>query len=244
MNDLYNSKLRKKIEDLFVSTIIAAAGSSTRMEMGKNKQFIRIKDVPVLARTLKVFDDCRFVDEIILVVNEKDIVYCKNNIVESYYLDKVKVITAGGKERQKSVYNGLMEVNKQSDIVIVHDGARPFIRNNTIIKNLNAAVKFGAVCTAVPVKDTIKLTDENGFVKRTLDRQALWNVQTPQTFWYKLLVETYEKAIKEELYGTDDATLVEKAGYNVKLVMGSYDNIKITTREDLIIGDAISRYIL
>lgn len=230
----------KTLGKLSVSVVIVAAGKSTRMNMETNKQFIEVGGLPVLAGTLLRFENCRYVDEIILVVNEKDIIYCKSNIVDLYDIRKVKVIAAGGLKRQDSVYNGLLEVDKSCDVVLVHDGARPFVKENTIIENIAAACEYGAVCTAVPVKDTIKSADESGFVADTPDRRFLWSVQTPQTFKYSIICESYKKAREEALIGTDDAVLAEKAGYKVKLVMGSYDNIKITTQEDLVIGEAIA----
>ncbi len=233
--------VHKILDKLYVSVVIVAAGKGTRMNMETNKQFIEIGGLPVLASTILKFENCCYVDEIILVVNDKDIIYCKSNIIDVYDIRKVKVITLGGPNRQDSVYNGLLEVEKSCDIVMIHDGARPFVKEDTIIENIAAACEYGAVCTAVPVKDTIKSSDEEGFVSDTLDRRFLWSVQTPQTFKYDIICKSHKKAKEEGYLGTDDAILAEKAGYKVKLVMGSYDNIKITTQEDLVIGEAIAR---
>jgi len=230
----------KKISRAFVSAIIVAAGKGSRMNMNLNKVFIEICGKPVLARTLEVFEDCSLVDEIILVVNKEDIVYCKQDILDAYDIQKVKTIVAGGEERQQSVYNGLAEVSENCDIVLVHDGARPFIRNEQIVSSIHDAWKFGASCVAVPSKDTLKIAEQGEFVKETLDRSAVWSVQTPQTFKYELLMEAHEKAYKDNFMGTDDAVLVERLGWKIKLTMGSYENIKITTKEDLIFAEAIT----
>jgi 2-C-methyl-D-erythritol 4-phosphate cytidylyltransferase len=239
---LFNQKeTYPELDKLYVSVIIAAAGKGTRMNMDINKQYINIGGLPVLASTLLKFDRCRLVDEIILVVNEQDIIFCKNKIVDEYGIEKVKVITAGGNERQESVQRGLAELHRDTGIVLVHDGARPFVEEDIIIENIAAAFQYGAACTAVPVKDTVKVSDENGFVRETLDRSALWLIQTPQAFRYDIIADAYEKAMSEGYVGTDDAILAERAGYKVRLVMGSYSNIKITTREDLVIGEAIAR---
>jgi len=225
--------------DLYTSVIIVAAGRGTRMEMDKNKQYIEVCGVPILARTLQCFENCRLIDEIILVVNEHDIFYCKQNIVDEYGFKKVKTIAAGGKERQDSVFNGLREVSSGTDIVLIHDGARPFVTEESIAGSVYAALEYGASCAAVPVKDTIKQADENGFIDKTLERQLLWSIQTPQTFRYGLIMEAHGKALKSGFRGTDDAVLVELLGTRVRLVMGSYNNIKITTREDLTLAEHI-----
>jgi len=230
----------KKVSKAFISAIIVAAGKGTRMNMDLNKVFIDICGKPVLARTLQVFEDCSLVNEIILVVNKEDIIYCKQDIIDAYDIQKVKTIVAGGAERQQSVYNGLAEVNENCDIVLVHDGARPFIRKEQIVSSIHDAWEFGASCVAVPSKDTLKIAEQGEFVKETLDRSVVWSVQTPQTFRYKLLKEAHDMAYKDNFLGTDDAVLVERLGWKIKLTMGSYENIKITTREDLIFAKAIT----
>ncbi|HHW47541.1 MAG TPA: 2-C-methyl-D-erythritol 4-phosphate cytidylyltransferase [Clostridiaceae bacterium] len=229
----------KKLPDLFVSSVIVAAGKGTRMNMDINKQYLEICGIPVLARTLQVFEDCRFINEIVLVVNEYEILYCKQNIIDEYGFTKVKTLVAGGLERQDSVYNGLLEVDKSCDIVLIHDGARPFAGEKNIIDSIYAAYEFGASCVAVPVKDTVKRSDKDGFVVETLDRSALWLIQTPQTFKYGLILDAHKKALEDGFIGTDDASLVERLGHKPKLVMGGYDNIKITTREDIPVAEAI-----
>ena len=230
----------KKSNDVFVSAVVVAAGKSSRMNMDTNKQYIEIGGVPVLARTLLAFQNCDKVREIIVVVNGQDILFCKQEIIDNYDLDKVKKLVAGGEERQESVYNGLIEVSEKCDIVLIHDGARPFVREESIYESISAAFEYGASCVAVPSKDTIKSADDDGFVNRTLDRKKLWIIQTPQAFRYELIMDAHRKAMEDGFKGTDDAVLVERLGLPLKLVMGSYDNIKITTQEDLIIGEAIA----
>ncbi|HHV97295.1 MAG TPA: 2-C-methyl-D-erythritol 4-phosphate cytidylyltransferase [Clostridiaceae bacterium] len=232
----------KKREEIFVSVIIAAAGRGTRMNSGINKQYIDICGVPVLARTIGIFQECKTVNEIIVVVNRDDIIYCKKNIVDEYKFTKVSQIIAGGDSRQKSVLNGLNAVNSNTEIVLIHDGARPFVKQEIIIESIDAAKKFGAACVAVPVKDTVKravVKDGQNFVVETIPRETLWLIQTPQAFRYSLIKQAHKKASEEGFEGTDDSILVERLGLPVKIVMGSYDNIKITTWEDLVIGEAI-----
>jgi len=229
----------KHKKDLYISAVIVAGGQGRRMNLDINKQYIEIIDKPILTWTLEVFEECDEVDEIVLVVNEVDIMLCKKNIIDKYQIEKVTAIVAGGKERQNSVYNGLISVNSKCDIVLVHDGARPFILEDSITAGIEAAIEFDASVTAVPVKDTIKISNKDGFVNDTLDRSVLWSAQTPQTFRLDIILEAYKKAFSEGFLGTDDSVLVERVGIVPKLVMGSYDNIKITTLEDLAIAEAI-----
>ena len=229
----------KKSNKPFVSAVIVAAGRGTRMDMELNKQYIEIAGKPVLVRTLQVFEDCSKIEEVILVTNAQDIMYCKQQLIEIYGLNKVKSIVAGGDERQKSAYNGLCAISKDADIVMIHDGARPFIKTETICDCISQAKEFGGCVVAVPAKDTIKVADKNGFIMETLDRSVLWSIQTPQVFTCEILRNAHRKAMEDGFIGTDDAVLVERLGHKLKLVMGSYDNIKITTKEDLSIAQAI-----
>lgn len=222
-----------------VSAIITAAGKGTRMNININKLYIEIGGIPVLARALKAFDDCCLVNEIILVANEDDIFYCKQNIIDFYAFQKVKKIVVGGHTRQGSVFRGLNEVDPGCGIVLIHDGARPFISGSIIRKSIEAAEEFGAACVAVPVKDTVKKSGSDNFILETLDRKELWLAQTPQAFKYDLILNAHKKALEDNFEGTDDTVLVERMGVSPKLVMGSYDNIKITTQEDLVIAQAI-----
>lgn len=227
-------------EGLFASAVIVAAGRGTRMGMDINKQYMDICGKPMLARTLQVFEDCDSIDEIILVVNSRDIFYCKQNIIEKFNFSKVKSLVSGGETRQNSVYNGLCDVSTGCDVVVIHDGARPFILPEEIVACIDAAYEYGASTIATPVKDTIKLTDGEGFIRETLDRNALWAVQTPQTFLYSLIMAAHRKAIEDDFTGTDDAMLVERMGIKIKLVRGSYNNIKITTKEDIKLAEILA----
>lgn len=223
----------------FVSVIIAAAGMSNRMGSKINKQFIVIDNKPILAHTIEKFEDCRYVDEIIVVSKEQEVEYCRKEIVRKYGYRKVTNIIKGGKERQDSIYNGIMALNERTDIVLTHDGARPFVRMESIISGIEGALEHGACVIGVPLKDTIKVIEDNNQVHHTPNRALLWAAQTPQCFQIDLLKEGYEYAISEGILGTDDSSLVEKKGYPVKMIMGTYDNIKITTPEDLVVAESI-----
>jgi 2-C-methyl-D-erythritol 4-phosphate cytidylyltransferase len=202
-----------------------------------------LKEKPVLYYALKAFEDSE-VDEIVLVTAEEEREYCRQNIVERYGFSKVSHIVAGGAERYHSVYNGLCALWNCA-YVLVHDGARPFVTQQIIHRSLEEVRTRQAVAVGMPVKDTIKIIDETGFVKETPDRQFVWAIQTPQTFSYTLIRQCYEKLIQEDKQQanaqkiTDDAMVVELfTGVKVKLVEGSYDNIKITTPEDLSVAEA------
>lgn len=230
----------KKENEFFTSVIIVAAGRGTRMNMDISKQYVEVARKPVIARTIQVFEDCEFIHEIILVVNEYDILYCKQEIIEKYGFRKVKSLVTGGSERQNSVYNGLQEVSKSCKVVLIHDGARPFVKEEIILACIQGAQDFEACCAAIPVKDTIKAVSEDGFIKETLNRNELWSIQTPQAFQYHVIMTAQQRAVEEGFLGTDDAGLVERVGFKVKLIKGSYYNIKITTQEDLILAEAIA----
>lgn len=226
-------------KNYYVSVIIAAAGMSNRMGSKINKQFIAIDNKPILVHTLEKFEKCRYIDEIILVSKEEEVDYCRKEIVKKYGFKKVTNIIRGGKERQDSIYNGLLALNENTDIVLTHDGARPFIKIEHIEDGIRGVLEYGACVIGVPVKDTMKVIEESNIIHHTPKRSLLWAAQTPQCFWARVLKEGYEHAINEGIIGTDDSSLVEKSGYDVKMIMGSYDNIKITTPEDLIIAESL-----
>lgn len=226
-------------DNYFVSVIIAAAGMSNRMGSKINKQFIAIGNKPILAHSIEKFERCKYVDEIILVAKEEEVEYCRKEIVKRYGFKKVTNIIKGGKERQDSVYNGLLAVNEKSDIVLTHDGARPFVRLELIENGIKGVLEHGACVIGVPVKDTIKAVTSSDNVHHTPKRSLLWAAQTPQCFWVHLLKKGYEMANQEGIVGTDDSSLVEKIGHPIKMIMGSYDNIKITTPEDLIVAESL-----
>ncbi|WFA07683.1 2-C-methyl-D-erythritol 4-phosphate cytidylyltransferase [Tissierella sp. Yu-01] len=226
-------------KNYFVSVIIAAAGMSNRMGSKINKQFIAIDNKPILAHTLEKFERCKLIDEIIVVSKEEEVEYCRKEIVKKYGLKKVSNIVRGGRERQDSIYNGILALNEKTDIVLTHDGARPFVKIESIEEGIKGVLDYGACVIGVPVKDTIKVLDSHDEVHHTPKRSLLWAAQTPQCFWIHLLKRGYELAAEEGIVGTDDSSLVEKTGHPIKMIMGSYDNIKITTPEDLIVADSI-----
>lgn len=221
-----------------VSVVIVAAGKSKRME-NKNKQFILLEDKPVLAHTLYNFENNKFIDSIVLVTQEEQKDYCMQNIINRYKIEKLFSIVSGGNERQESVKNGLKALYGNCDIVLIHDGARPFITDDIINKSIENAINFSAATCAVPVKDTIKTIDENFFIEQTLERNKLFSIQTPQSFKFDTIYSAHLNAEKQNYIGTDDAVLVERIGVSVKIFEGSYQNIKITTPEDLYIAKAI-----
>ena len=226
-------------KDQYISVIVAAAGMSNRMGSKINKQFISINNKPILVHTLEKFEKCTYVDEIILVAKEDEIDYCRKEIVKRYNLNKVSKIIRGGKERQDSVYNGILALDEKTDIVLSHDGARPFVKIENIIDGIKGAYRHGACVVGVPVKDTIKVVESSNGIMETPKRDMLWAAQTPQCFKKEIIQEGYRKAIEDSYIGTDDSGLVERMGIDVKMIMGSYENIKITTPEDLILAESI-----
>ena len=220
-----------------ITAIVLAAGSGSRMKSKTKKQFMEIKGKPVIWYSLFKFEKSR-VDEIILVTGKEDIDYCKKEIVEKYNLKKIKNVVAGGSERYESVYNGLKEVT--GNIVLIHDGARPLINNEIIERSIEGTIKSDACVVGVPVKDTIKRANKEGYIIDTPNRSELWITQTPQSFKTDLVKMAYKK-MKEELEKgnttlniTDDAMVVEEFTTNqVRFVQGDYKNIKVTTPEDI-----------
>ena len=210
-----------------VGAVIVAAGSSRRMG-GTDKVWAHLGDRPLLARVAGVFQDCPVISQIVIVLNKSNLKKGEQ-VVTEYGLSKVSDICPGGERRQDSVVNGLSRLSK-CGWVVIHDGARPLISRELIERGLSAAVPTGAAVAAVPVSDTIKVAWEDRIVRETPPRQNLWAVQTPQVFRYDIITQAYRQT-EEDV--TDDATLVERMGYPVQLYMGSYDNIKVTTQEDL-----------
>lgn len=224
-----------------ITAIVLAAGSGSRMKSKTKKQFMEIKGKPVIWYSLFEFEKSR-VDEIILVTGKEDIDYCKKEIVEKYNLKKIKNVVAGGSERYESVYNGLKEVT--GNIVLIHDGARPLINNEIIERSIEGTIKSDACVVGVPVKDTIKRANKEGYIIDTPNRSELWITQTPQSFKTDLVKMAYKK-MKEELEKgnttlniTDDAMVVEEFTTNqVRFVQGDYKNIKVTTPENIDIAE-------
>ncbi|MDD4335695.1 MAG: 2-C-methyl-D-erythritol 4-phosphate cytidylyltransferase [Desulfotomaculaceae bacterium] len=222
-----------------IAAIVPAAGSGTRMGMKTKKQFLALAGIPLVGYALKTMEASPAVQEIIIVVTPGEEGYCYGAVVEKLGLNKITAIVPGGKERQDSVYNGLLALSPDTDIVIIHDGVRPFFSLDILAAVVAAAQTHGAATCAVPAKDTVKLANEDNFVTRTMPRNHTWLVQTPQAFRYKLIVEAHRRARDNSLLATDDTALVESLGRRVKIVMGSYENIKITTPEDLDMAMAI-----
>lgn len=219
------------------AAIVLAAGSGKRMNSQVHKQYLIIQDRPVLYYSLKEFEDSA-VDEIVLVVGKGEEEFCRREIVDKYGISKVKAIVEGGKERYHSVFEGLKQTS-DADYVLIHDGARPFVNQDIIRRCMQEVQKYQACVVGMPVKDTIKIADEEGYAKQTPDRKNVWMIQTPQTFSYALIYEAYEEMLKtEDTAITDDAMVLERIkGKKSKLIEGSYRNIKITTPEDLLIAN-------
>jgi len=222
-----------------IIAIVLAGGAGKRMGAPTNKQFLLLDNKPIIVHTLQVFEECKPVDGVYLVVNQKDLPVIQEEILEQYRFSKVIKLVIGGRLRQDSVKNGLDAIENPCDIVIIHDGARPFITPSFIEKGIYLMEMFDAIIPALPVKDTIKVISKEGFVLKTLDRDSLWQVQTPQTFKYELIMKAYMEGMAKKLYGYDDATFIESIGKKVKVIEGSPYNIKITTPEDLIIARGI-----
>ncbi|RPI05502.1 MAG: 2-C-methyl-D-erythritol 4-phosphate cytidylyltransferase [Ignavibacteriae bacterium] len=219
-----------------VSVIVPAAGSGTRIGGDIKKQFLPLKGKPIIVQTLQQFEHCPDVDEVALALPESAMSEMES-MVERYRLHKVSKMVMGGAKRQDSVRNVLNRLNvNDSDIILVHDGVRPFIEAKRITHLIKVCKEYDAAVLAVQPKDTIRRSTGGGFFDQTLDRTALWLIQTPQAFRAKLLLKAFEKAKKEKFYSTDEAALVERLGVKIRIVEGSYDNIKITTPEDLELG--------
>ncbi|MDH5695449.1 MAG: 2-C-methyl-D-erythritol 4-phosphate cytidylyltransferase [Dehalococcoidia bacterium] len=219
-----------------VGAVIVAAGSSRRMG-GVDKVFAPLGGKPALTRVLQAFENCDSVAQIVVAVSKKNLERCRQLISEEKQPKPIEVC-AGGRRRQDSVAAGLRQL-RDCDWVVIHDGARPLVTKDLIERGLKAARETGAAAAAVPVTDTIKVAGTDRIVHQTPPRQNLWAVQTPQVFSFDIIAKAYKQA-KGEV--TDDASLVEQLGYKVKLYMGAYDNIKITTINDLLIAEALQKH--
>ena len=226
--------------------VVLAAGSGSRMNSDVKKQYMEIGGKPLIYYSLKTFEES-IIDDIVLVVSRGDIDYVRSEIVQKYGFDKVTAIVEGGLYRYHSVRLGLEAAAKDCDYAFIHDGARPFVTKDIILRALHAVKEYGACVVGMPVKDTIKIADEKGFAATTPDRNLTWMVQTPQVFSYKMILELYQRLDREEgelmakgINITDDAMVVEYfSDKKIKLVEGSYTNIKITTPEDIPAAEAI-----
>jgi 2-C-methyl-D-erythritol 4-phosphate cytidylyltransferase len=222
-----------------VAALIPAAGSGRRMRSSTPKQFLPIAGIPLLVHTLKVFESSSLIHEIYLVVPRGMETACRINLLEPYGFKKVTHVVPGGETRQESVYRALDSIAPEVLRVVVHDGARPFLTAPLLQQVLEAATEEAGAIAAVPLRDTPKYVGEDGVVLSTLDRTRIYLAQTPQVFPKKILMEAYRRAYAEGIHSTDDASLVERMGFPVRVVGGSWDNIKITTAEDLHLAENI-----
>jgi 2-C-methyl-D-erythritol 4-phosphate cytidylyltransferase len=224
-----------------IAALIPAAGSGQRMGGVIPKPFLRLGGREILARTLAVFEACAAIDEVWVIIAPEYCALCQQRIVEQYGLRKVKGVVAGGATRQESVWQGLQHVESGVDLVVVHDGVRPFITEALLRETLRCAALHGAAIAAVPIKDTLKRVSEAGEVETTVPRERLWRVQTPQVFQRPLLQAAFRQARDRGIAATDEASLVEVLGRRIKVVPGDENNIKITTPDDLRFSETVLR---
>lgn len=226
------------MKEKYCTAIVLAGGRGRRMGTKVHKQYLLIQNKPVLYYSLKMFQKSALIDEIILITGAGEEEYCREQIVEKYGISKVKHIVQGGAERYHSVFNGLEKVREEG-VVFIHDGARPFVDESILERAYNCVARYHACAAGMPVKDTVKIVDAAQFVENTPDRRSVWIVQTPQVFDVQLVKAAYQKMMSQtEIAVTDDAMVVETyMKVPVKLYKGSYENIKITTPEDLSIAE-------
>ena len=222
-----------------VHAIIVAAGQGIRMSNTVRKQYIALDGIPILSRTLGVFDRCDLIDRIIVAVPKDDIDYCRNEIIPAADMKKEAILVVGGERRQDSVYNGLKTIESDDGIVLIHDGVRPFVNPEHLAACIKSAQKQGACILGIPAFDTVKHVNAKNEIIETRKRDTLWLAQTPQAFQLELIKRAHEIAKQEGFTGTDDASLVERLGGIVKIIPGSRNNIKITNQEDLKLAQAI-----
>lgn len=232
------------------TVIVVAAGKGRRFRSKEKKPFAKLGKRPLLIYALLTFQKSPLIDDVVLVVDKSSIEKAER-LVKRYRINKVKCVIKGGRLRTQSVKNGLARVDKDSDVVLVHDGVRPFVHNGLVKEAVNAAVKFGAAILAHPVKPTIKISKDGSFVSYTPERRHLWEAETPQVFRKHIIDRAYKKICANRLFTTldseyltgftDDSSLVELLGVKVKIIKGDYRNIKITTVEDLKIAEALLR---
>lgn len=223
------------------TAIILAAGQGKRMKTKVQKQFLMLQGKPLLYYSLACFQKSDEIQEIVVVTGKESIDYCRSEIIEKYGFTKVKSIAEGGKERYDSVYAGLEACSADTDYVFIHDGARPFVTEDIIKRTKEVAVTYQACIAGMPSKDTVKIIDENNMVSATPERSRVWSVQTPQVFLYSLIKEAHDTARSVSMQGiTDDAMVVEQyKNTPVHIVEGAYENIKITTPEDILVAEKI-----
>lgn len=223
-----------------VSALVVAAGRGQRLHGPVPKQFLELEGKPILYYTLRRFEDCAQVDRVLIVAPEDWLLFVAQEILDRYGLRKVDKVIPGGKERQDSVFAGLKALEGDPEIVVIHDGVRPFVSAGLIGKVIEAARQTGAAIVAARPKDTIKRGDGRQAVE-TYRRDTLWAAQTPQAFRYGLILRAHQAAARDKFYSTDDAALVERLGHPVAVVEGDEGNLKITTEADLIWAEALIR---
>lgn len=223
-------------QNVKTAAIVLAAGSGKRMQAGQNKMFLQLSGKTVLERTVSAFQHCDAVDGIVVVAKAEELAQVKEILPQKIY-DKIVAYTAGGKERQDSVLCGLHMLDAQYSKVLIHDGARPFVSDELVHNLLDGLTPGSGTIAGVPAKDTVKRVNADGIVEETLVRSELWNIQTPQCFYTNEILSCYEQAQRENYSGTDDASLAEKYGLSVHVVQAYYENIKLTTPEDLDVAE-------
>lgn len=224
-----------------VAAIITAGGFGARMGAGRPKQYLEVAGLPIIVRTLRRFAASPRISEVMIVVPPEDVAGFAALYLVPYGLPLHWRVVPGGETRQQSVLNGLNAVPPDVDIVVIHDAVRPFVSDDIIERSIDAAHAHGACVVAMPLKETVKRVGDGMDVGETVDRTVLWGAQTPQAFRLSLILDAYRKAQESGFMGTDDAMLVERLGKSVKIVEGDYHNIKITTKEDLAIAEAMSK---
>jgi 2-C-methyl-D-erythritol 4-phosphate cytidylyltransferase len=224
-----------------VVAIIPAAGVGRRMQKETPKQYLTLGGRPILASTLAVFENLPEITEITVVAQPAALQFCQNQVIAPSGFKKVLRLVPGGKERQDSVYNALKVLHRQNDwdLIVVHDGVRPFVTSEEVRRVIRAAWEHGAAILALPAQDTVKKVDRQGKIQKTLSRQDIWLAQTPQAFRAPIIWRAFVEAYGREFYGTDEASLVEALGIPVMVEPGSPFNIKVTTPEDLVLAEAI-----
>ncbi len=233
LSSVYSTSLMK------TAAIIAAAGLGKRMGAGVPKQYLEICGRPIICHTLEAFAKADFIGEMVIVVEHDRVEAFKRDIIDAFHYPKSWKVTAGGAVRQESVRNGLLAISSNPDIVLVHDGVRPFITYEQILSIASEAFAHKAAILASPVKETIKRVQSDGVIEETVDRSELWTAETPQGFSFELLARAVESAVKDGFVGTDEASLVEHLGEKVRVVRGDGRNIKITNPADIKIAEAI-----
>lgn len=213
--------------------IVPASGSGIRFSSGIPKQFLKLRGREIITRTLSVFNSIKEINSIAVSVQEQYFGKLKS-IIKNNDLKKVRYIVCGGKRRQDSVYNALLALDcRPSDRIIVHDAVRPFITKKFVKRLMEESIRCDCLVPGLPISDTVKRTDDRGYVSETVPRKNLWRIQTPQVFRYEALMESFSYAYSKKLEGTDEAALMEYAGFKVKIIHGETENNKITVKEDL-----------